>query len=84
MQKDTDFNGVPDEFCIYKDQVIQEMDMRPNGSKFITMREIFTNGVLSEIWRGGDSNGVFKKIEKLDPFLNTTNTQFSEFRYTNN
>ena len=74
LQKDTDFNGIPDEFCTYKMQIIQEADMKPNGSKYITMREIFTNGVLSEMWRGGDSNGNFKEVVHFDPFWNPIST----------
>ncbi|MGB7770210.1 MAG: hypothetical protein WBN22_15355 [Verrucomicrobiia bacterium] len=70
MQKDTDFNGVPDCFCTYKDDIIHEMDMRPNGAKFTTVREIFQNGVLTEVERGGDSNGNFKEKVRYDPFFN--------------
>ncbi len=70
LQKDTDFNGIPDEFCIYKHQIIQELDMRPNGAKFPTVREIFQNGILTEIDRGGDSNGNFKEKVRYDPFFN--------------
>jgi hypothetical protein len=70
MQQDTDFNGTPDWFCIYKDGEIQETDMKPNGAKFTTVREIFHNGVLTEIDRGGDSNGNFKEKVRYDPFLN--------------
>lgn len=74
MQKDNDFNGVSDEFCIYKYHVIQQMDMRPNGSAFTTVREIYSNGVLSELWTGGESNGHFKEIVKYDPFFNPVST----------
>jgi hypothetical protein len=42
MEKDTDFNGVPDEFCTYKYHIIQQEEMKPNGSKFATEREIFS------------------------------------------
>jgi hypothetical protein len=74
MKKDCDFNGVPDEICTYKYHLIQRMDMRPNGSRFTITREIFTNGVLSEIWRGGDPNGHFEQIVKYDPFFNPIST----------
>lgn len=70
LEQDTDFNGIPDEFCTYKNGVIQQADWRPNGSKFTTTREIFQNGVLTEIWRGGDSNGNFKEDVRYDPFFN--------------
>jgi hypothetical protein len=70
LQKDNDFNGIPDEFCVYKNRIIQQMDMKPNGSKFTTTREIFQNGVLTEISRGGDSSGHFKEAVKYDPFFN--------------
>jgi len=69
MQRDTDFNGIPDEFCTYKHQVIQQLDIKPDGSKFVTLREGFQNGVLTEIWRGGDSNGNFKEVVRYDPFF---------------
>jgi len=74
MEKDTDFNGIPDEFCTYKYHIIQQMDIKPNGSKFTTTREIFQNGVLTEIWRGGDSNGNFKEVTRYDPFITPTST----------
>lgn len=74
LEKDTDFNGVPDEFCTYNERIIQEADMKPNGSKFVTMREIFTNGVLFELWRGGDNNGNFKEVVRYDPFWNPIST----------
>jgi len=74
LQKDTDFNGIPDEFCTYKNEIIQQANMRPNGSKFITEREIFQNGVLTEIWSGGDSNGNFKEDVRYDPFFNPIST----------
>jgi hypothetical protein len=80
LQKDNDFNGIPDEFCIYKKRIIQQMDMKPNGLKFTTLREIFTNGVLSELWRGGDSNGNFKEVVRYDPFFNPTYTNANQFQ----
>jgi hypothetical protein len=77
LQKDNDFNGIPDEFCVYKNRIIQRMDMRPNGSKFTTTREIFKNGVLTEILRGGDSNGHFKEDVHYDPFFNPIPINFT-------
>jgi antitoxin component YwqK of YwqJK toxin-antitoxin module len=70
MEKDTDFNGMPDWFCRYKDDVLQETEMKPNGANFTTVREIYQNGVLTEIDRGGDSNGNFKEKVRYDPFFN--------------
>jgi hypothetical protein len=70
LEQDTDFNGIPDEFYIFKHGVLQREDIRPNGSKFTTTREIFQNGVLVEILRGGDSNGNFKEDVRYDPFFN--------------
>ncbi len=32
------------------------------------------NGVLTEIERGGDSNGNFKEIVRYDPFFNPVGT----------
>ena len=74
LQRDTDFNGIPDEFCAYKYNIIQEAHIKPNGSKFITQQEFYTNGVLSELLRGGDSNGVFKEVVRYDPFWNPIST----------
>ena len=77
LEKDTDFNGIPDEFCTYKYGILQQADWRPNGSKFTSTREIFQNGVLTEIWRGGDSNGHFKEVVRYDPFFNPISTNNS-------
>ena len=78
MKKDTDFNGVPDEFTTYKYRIPQQLDVRPNDSKFTTVREFLSNGVVTEIWSGGDSNGNFKTKITYDPFFNPiqTNTVF--------
>jgi hypothetical protein len=81
VQSDTDFNGIPDEFSTYKHEMPQQVDFRPNGSKFTTTREIFQNGVLTEIWRGGDSDGHFKEVVRYDPFFNPVSTNIStEFK----
>jgi hypothetical protein len=74
MEKDTDFNGTPDMFCTYKYGVIQQTDYRPNGAKFATVRELFQNGVLVEILRGGDAGGNFKEAVRYDPFFNPIST----------
>jgi hypothetical protein len=74
LQRDTDFNGIPDEFCTYKYNIIQQEYMKPNGSKFVTERALFKNGVLTEILRGGDSNGNFKEDVRYDPFDNPIST----------
>jgi hypothetical protein len=69
-EKDTDYNGSPDVFCSYSNGIIQQVDYRPNGIKFTTTREIFKNGVLTEIWRCGDSQGFFNEVVKYDAFFN--------------
>lgn len=74
LEKDTDFNGVPDVFCTYKYRIIQTVEVRPNGSKFATQREHYKNGVLTEVWRDGDSNGNFHEVIKYDPFRNPIST----------
>jgi len=79
MEKDCDFNGVPDEFYTYKNSIPQQLDIRPNGSKFVTMREILVDGVLTEAWRGGDSNGDFKEIIRYDPFFEPVSTNSGRF-----
>jgi hypothetical protein len=77
VQRDTDFNGIPDESGIYKNAVMQQEEMKPNGSKFVTEREVFQNGVLTEILRGGDSTGNFKEDVHYDPFFNPIPINFS-------
>jgi hypothetical protein len=74
VQKDTDFNGIPDVYGTYKWGVIQQSEMRPNGSKFATKRDFYKNGVLTVVWRGGDSNGNFSESVRYDPFLNPIST----------
>jgi hypothetical protein len=77
LKKDTDFDGVPDEFVTYKHQIIQQLDIKPNGSKFTTTREIYQNGALTEILRGGDSSGSFKEVVRYDPFFNPVPINFN-------
>jgi hypothetical protein len=48
--------------------------MRPNGSKLVTERDYYKNGVLAEAWRGGDSSGNFREVIRYDPFLNPIST----------
>ena len=74
MEKDTDFNGTPDLFCTYKYGVLQHVDIMPNGTKFATVRELFQNGVLVEVLRGGDAGGHFKEAVQYDPFFNPIST----------
>jgi hypothetical protein len=81
MEKDTDFNGIPDLFYTYKNEIIQQADYIPNGSKFVTTREIYKKGVLTEILRGGDSNGIFKEDVQYDPFFNPISTNASGLRW---
>jgi hypothetical protein len=76
VEKDTDFNGTPDEFCTYKNGVLQQVDVRPNGSKFVTQRWLYQNNVLVEILRDGDSNGNFKEDVRYDSFFNPISTNF--------
>jgi hypothetical protein len=79
-EKDDDFNGIPDEFVTYTNGVIQQMDVRPNGSSFATQRWIYQNGILVEILRGGDSNGNFKEKVRYDPFFNPIPINFNPIR----
>jgi hypothetical protein len=74
MEKDTDFNGLSDWFCTYQNEILQQVDIRPNGAKFATQRWIYQNGVLVEIWRSGDNNGNFKEVVRYDPFFNPIST----------
>lgn len=75
---DTDFNGIPDLFCTYSNGIMQQIDVRPNGSKITITREIFKHGVVTELWRGGDSNGFFNVVEKYDEFYNPIGTKNPE------
>ena len=74
MEKDTDFNGTPDMFCTYKNGLLQQVDIMPNGAKFATVRELFQNGVLVEILRGGDAGGNFNEAVRYDAFFNPIST----------
>jgi hypothetical protein len=78
-EQDTDFNGISDAFSTFKDGALQQVDYRPNGSKFTTTRAIYKNGVLTEIWRGGDSHGFFNVVEKYDPFFNEVEKKYLYF-----
>lgn len=71
---DTDFNGTPDVTFTYKYDLLQQADWKPNGSSNITMREIYQNGVLSEIQRDLDGAGKFDEVVKYDPFSNPIST----------
>ncbi|HZL13922.1 MAG TPA: hypothetical protein VFC85_07225 [Verrucomicrobiae bacterium] len=73
-EKDSDFNGIPDEFVTYINGMIQQMEIKPNGSTFATQRWIYKNDVLVEILRGGDSDGNFTEDVQYDPFLNPIST----------
>lgn len=74
MERDNDFNGMPDEFLTYKARFPVQLDIKPNGSTFTTVREVFSNGILTEIWRGGDSNGNFREVISYDPMFNPIKT----------
>jgi hypothetical protein len=80
MEKDADFNGIPDVFCTYKYGLRQYVDIRPNNSKFPTQRWIYRNNVLTEILKGGNSNGIFNEDVHYDPFLNPIDTNANGFR----
>ena len=73
-KRDTDFNGTPDELSIYSNSIIQQVDMKPDGSSYTKLRDFFKNGVLTEEWRGGDSNGNFKTVVRYDPFMEPIST----------
>lgn len=86
LEKDSDFNGVPDIFFTYKYHILQQVEVRPNGSKYATQRELYTNGIMTESWLDGDSNGNFREVVKYDPFFNPISTNVpvgmkSEDRY---
>ncbi|HLZ54813.1 MAG TPA: hypothetical protein VKS19_10075 [Verrucomicrobiae bacterium] len=75
LERDTDFNGIPDVFSTYKNRIIQQVDVKPNGSKLSTERELYRNGVLTEIERGENKDGDFKEIVRYDPFFNPVSTK---------
>jgi len=79
MEKDTDFNGVPDEFYAYRFHLPVQEDIRPNGSRFTTTRILLSNGIVTEIWRGGDSNGNFREKIAYDHFFNPLQTNAEYF-----
>ena len=75
LQEDTDFNGAADVFSIFENRVIKEAEFRPNGSKYAITREMFQNGILTEVDRGGDSEGDFKERIRYDSFFNPIGTE---------
>jgi hypothetical protein len=74
QRRDTDFKDAPDMICTYENGVLVQEDVMPNGAKFPVTRQIFQNGILTEIRRGGDSNGNFSEVVRYDPFFNPINT----------
>lgn len=74
FKKDSDFNGIPDMFGSYQDGIIKEVDYKPNGLPFTRTREIFKDGILSVVWRGGDKDGVFRERQDYDAFINPVQT----------
>jgi hypothetical protein len=76
MEMDTDFNGIPDAFFTYKNDLVQQVDIKPNGTNVITLREVFRNGVLTEIWRDTNRDGQFDEIVQYDPFFEPVKTNF--------
>lgn len=79
LERDTDFNGIPDEFCTYKYGIIQQVDLRPNASKLITQRRIYHHGVLAEILTGDEGNGKFKETVQYDSFFDPVRTNMASF-----
>lgn len=80
LAKDQDFNGIPDEFFTYNSGVLEKMEIRPNNSKFPTQRWICKDGIVSEVQRGGDSNGNFREIVRYDAFFEPISTNTGDFK----
>lgn len=73
-QWDTDFNGTPDATATYKNDIVQQMEWKPNGSTNTTLREIYSNGILSEAQRDTDNDGVLDEVVRYDAFHNPIST----------
>ncbi len=67
-QLDTDFNGVPDAFSIYTNNMLKQTDWRPNGTNVVLLRQLFRHGVLEEELRDVNGDGLFDVSILFDRF----------------
>jgi hypothetical protein len=67
---DTDFNGVPDLFVEYKNELPVRSEYKPNGSKTASRVETFVNGILTEAIVDSDRDGTPDYRIKYDAFAN--------------
>jgi hypothetical protein len=74
MEMDTDFNGISDAFFTYKNELVQQVDIKPNGTNVVTVREFLKNGVIVEVWRDTNRDGQFDEIVQYDPFFEPVKT----------
>ena len=68
QKADTDFNGLVDWVTTFANGLAVQSDCAPNGSRIVTRREIFKDGVLAEEWVDENRDGVFDFKILLDPF----------------
>jgi hypothetical protein len=55
---DTDFNGTPDVFQVFKNGVVILATWRPNGSKKVVRMELYRHGVKIQEFIDQDGNGL--------------------------
>lgn len=75
-QYDSDFNGQHDVTSTFRDGIVQQSDWRPNGSKTVTIREIYKHGAFVEELRDLNKDGQFDMQIKFDSFHHPIETNY--------
>lgn len=65
---DTDFSGVPDLTIIYTNGLALRADWRTNGTKAVTLRQLYRDGWLEEELRDQNGDGLFDVSILFDRF----------------
>lgn len=71
---DTDFNGVPDLTVIYTNGLTLRSDWRPNGTKSVSLRQLYRDGWLEEELRDQNGDGLFDVSIVFDRFSTPVRT----------
>jgi hypothetical protein len=65
---DTDFDGKPDVTVYYFNSLVQRKDWYPGDSPIIERREVYEHGVLKEVLRDTDHDGIFDSKTTYDRY----------------
>jgi hypothetical protein len=71
---DTDFNGVPDLTVIYTNGLTLRSDWRTNGTKSVSLRQLYRDGGLEEELRDVNGDGLFDVSILFDRFITPIRT----------